>query len=129
MKKLIKDHLVEIIVIGVIVIALAITATTLAIIYSGSTYSVATIYYQKEELEEVELTEEEYTFSLEDERFSHIVFGVKDYSIAFLENDCPTLDCVKMGYTSNPLKVLVCAHYQVSIQLSGEVEGNIDLEL
>lgn len=49
----------------------------------------------------------------------NIVIGVKKNSICILKADCPHQDCVNIGWVSEAGKPIICAHYKVTIEISG----------
>ena len=49
----------------------------------------------------------------------HLVLGVKQNAICVLKSDCPHQDCVNMGWTTSPDHPIICAHYKVSVEITG----------
>lgn len=81
----------------------------------------AVIYQQNEVILEIELSKEsnevrEIKFPKEE---VHLILGVKKNAICVLKSDCPHQDCVNMGWTSSPDHPIICAHYKVSIEITG----------
>lgn len=89
----------------------------------------AVIYHQNEVVLQIDLSKEndevrEIIFPKEE---VHLTLGVKKNAICVLKSDCPHQDCVNMGWTSSPDHPIICAHYKVSIEITGS--SFIDVEI
>lgn len=89
----------------------------------------ATIYQQNQVISTIDLSKEsenvrEIQFPKDD---VHLVIGVKKNAICVLSSDCPHQDCVNMGWITSSSRPIICAHYKVSIEISGS--SDLDVEI
>lgn len=89
----------------------------------------AVICHQNEVVLQIDLSKEndevrEIAFPKEE---VHLTLGVKKNAICVLKSDCPHQDCVNTGWTSSPDHPIICAHYKVSIEITGT--AFIDVEI
>lgn len=54
-----------------------------------------------------------------------MTLGVKKNSICVLSSECPHQDCVKTGWVSQAGKPIICVHYKVTIEISGESNSDV----
>ena len=57
-----------------------------------------------------------------------MVIGVKKNSICVLRSECPHQDCVNIGWVSEAGKPIVCAHYKVTISISGTPFNDVEVK-
>lgn len=57
-----------------------------------------------------------------------MVIGVKKNAICVLRSECPHQDCVNIGWISDAGKPIVCAHYKVTIEISGTPINDVEVK-
>ena len=57
-----------------------------------------------------------------------LVIGVKKNAICVLRSECPHQDCVRTGWVSEAGKPIVCAHYKVTITISGTPINDVEVK-
>lgn len=123
MKKYLKLHLLDFLIIGGL---LLISLISLIVIESISKErNVKAEIYLKGELVlvidlEKETTEREIVLN------DDITLMVKKGAIKVLENNCPSKYCVLQGYSSSPYRPIICAHHGLYIKLIG---NNSDVDV
>lgn len=129
MKKFFKKYYRDIIIIvGIIVCSLA---TIFIVKCSTNKEAVsATISQQNAVVLTIDLSKEseevrEIPFPNQEVK---IVIGVKKNAICVLRSECPHQDCVKTGWVSEAGKPIVCAHYKVTITISGTPINDVEVK-
>lgn len=57
-----------------------------------------------------------------------LVIGVKKNAICVLRSECPHQDCVNIGWVTTAGKPIVCAHYKVTIEISGSPANDVEVK-
>ena len=119
MKKYLKAHLVDLLIIaGLVIVALV----SLIIINSieKKDNTKAEVYLKGELVLVVDLSKE--TDEREIVINEHITLMVKKGAIKVKDNDCPSQYCVNQGYTSSLSRPIICAYHGLYIKITSNEE-------
>lgn len=114
MKKYLKSHLLDFIIIGSLFILALISLIIIEMVSSKNSVK-AEIYLKGELVLTIDLDKEttEREIILNDD----IKLMVKKGAIKVLENNCPTGFCISQGYSSSPARPIICAYHGLYIKL------------
>ena len=124
MKKYLKTHLVDFIIIASLIIISLISLIIINIIEKNNNNIHAQVYIEGEMILDIDLANEdaEREIIIND----HIKLMVKKNAIKVLENDCPSQYCVHQGYTSSTSHPIICAYHNLYIKI---INGESDVDV
>ena len=123
MKKYLKSHLIDFIIIGSLIIVALISLLIIESIAAKNSVK-AEVYIKGELVLTIDLDKE--TAEREIVLNENIKLMVKKGAIKVLENNCPSNYCVNQGYSSSPAKPIICAYYGLYIKLISD-SSDIDV--
>ena len=114
MKKYLKSHLIDFIIIGALIV-LAIISLVIIEAISNKDGVKAEVYLKGELVLSIDLDKEgaEREIVLNDD----IKLMVKKGAIKVLENNCPSGFCMNQGYSSSPARPIICAYHGLYIKI------------
>ena len=114
MRKYLKSHLIDFIIIGALLIFAIISLVIIEAISSKNSVK-AEVYLKGELVLSIDLDKEttEREIIINDD----IKLMVKKGAIKVLENNCPSGYCINQGYSSSPAKPIICAYHGLYIKL------------
>ena len=125
-RKKLKDHLVEVILVGVLAVGCAVAGGVLAVLQKPAATS-ASVHFRNETILTIDLSP-----SLGTDTFlvhgahGDIVIERVGNKIRVKESSCPNQSCVHQGFLDKAGGSIVCAYNEVSVVLSGSI-GEINL--
>lgn len=123
MKRL--DFIIIVLAIGVALSVLAFNNYRMDEIEKNSNVLSANIIVGGVLYESIPLTDKEETILLEtDFGVNKIVFH--DNGVSIHEADCPDHVCIDTGFISKPGEIIACLPHRVIIEITGQMEGEID---
>lgn len=123
MKKYLKSHLIDFLIIGSLIIVAIISLIIIDSIPTKNNLK-AEIYLKGELVLSIDLDKE----STEREIIINesIKVMVKKGAIKVSENDCPSKYCIHQDYSSSPSKPIICAYHGLYIKLISD-DSDIDV--
>ena len=125
-RKKIKNHLFEVILVGVLAIGCAVARGVLALINKPAATS-ASVYLRNEVLLKIDLSPSlgTDTFLIHGAHGDMLIERVGE-KVRVKESSCPNQNCVHQGFLDKEGGSIVCAYNEVSVVLSGNI-GEISL--
>ena len=114
MKKYLKAHLLDFVIIGALIIVAIISLVIINSIEKKNDIK-AEVYLKGELVQVIDLAKE--TTEREIVISDDIILMVKKGAIKVKENNCPSQYCVEQGYTSSITKPIICAYHGLYIKI------------
>lgn len=121
-----KNALILTIAILILLISSAIAIYIMNTMDDGKIY--AYIYQDNSLIRTIDLSaaDEPYSFTVQTENGGYNVIQVENGSIGIIDASCPDSLCKNMGFISSSPMPITCLPNHLVIQLSNELEGEID---
>lgn len=127
MKEFLKKYKVDIIVVGILLIASLIGVLSFNIINNYSSDSIAAIYSMNQLIEEIDLSKEnEPRYFFIEGKHGDVKIEVKKDEIRIVESTCPSKSCILEGLAKSS-KPIICAYNEIYIELKGDKSTDVEL--